>query len=859
MGMEVQGVATSSLADLGWTVTCVDTPGASPVPQRAAAVRDGIPATVPGCIHTDLLAAGLLDDPYVGLNEAGQTWVGEQTWRYACVIDLADDAPELTRAHTDLVFEGLDTVAVIRLNGAEVGRTYNQHRTYRFEVRAMLHAGRNTLEVTFLPALAYAREQEALIGHRRYTELYPYNAIRKMACNFGWDWGPRLITAGIWRAARLESWNHARIAGAAVLGDLAADGTTGTLTVRLWLEGELRFAGVTVRVKGAGVTAEAGVIAEEETTIELRVPGVAPWWPHSMGEQPLYDVEIHFHNDERTLDVLNRRVGFRSVTLDTTPDADGGGARFALAVNGQELFVRGANWIPDDCFPSRVDAARYAERVAQSVDANIDLLRVWGGGLYESHDFYDACDAQGVLVWQDFTLACAAYAEEEPLRTEFEAEARDNVLRLSHHPSLAIWNGGNENLWGFDQWGWQAELKGATWGAGYYYDLFPSILAELDGTRPYWAGSPASGNLAIHANNANYGTVHVWDVWNTDDYTHYSQYSPRFVAEFGFQGPATWATWQRTVEAAEQSPASTTMLAHQKANGGNDKLTRGLVEHLPVPGVEPADFDNWLYLTQLNQARAVRYGLEWWRSMRGRCMGAIVWQINDCWPVTSWAALDLGTDVDGHPVARRKPLWYALRSAYADRLLTIQPDSAQGWQVVAVNDGTEAWVATVTCTLRTVAGQTLAQVDVPVNVPARSKAATLVPFDARQGQRLILVAEADTAQRCVRPLAEDIELGLPQASYDVSVDRSDDRTTVRVTAGTFCRSLALFADRVAENCHADDMLVDLFPGETHDFTIDGDLSSSTDDEIAAAIRAVNDDRLIALFQGTHQPEPGRNP
>jgi beta-mannosidase len=851
------GVVTADLGSATWTVTCVE-PDPSSIPDRAAIVRDGIAAQVPGCIHTDLMAAGLLDDPYVGVNEAEQTWVGEQTWRYSTVIEMAADAPELTRDHVDLVFDGLDTVAVVTLNGLEVARTFNQHRSYRFAVKGMLREGANTLEVTFLPALAYARQQEAEgVGPRVHTELHPYNAIRKMACNFGWDWGPRLITCGIWKGVRLESWNHARIAGAAVLGDLAADGT-GKLTVRLWLEGELRFAGVTVRVKGEGATAEAGVIAEAETVIELAVPGVAPWWPHSMGDQPLYDVEIHFHNDERTLDLLTRRVGFRSVTLDTTPDADGGGARFALAVNGHELWVRGANWIPDDCFPSRVDADRYAERVRQSVEANIDLLRVWGGGLYESDDFYDACDAQGVLVWQDFTLACAAYAEEEPLRTEFEAEARDNVLRLAHHPSLAIWNGGNENLWGFDQWGWQAALKGATWGAGYYYDLFPSIVEELDGTRPYWAGSPGSGNLGIHANNANYGTVHVWDVWNTDDYTHYSQYSPRFVAEFGFQGPATWATLRRTVEKGEQSPASATMLAHQKANGGNDKLTRGLIEHLPVPGTDAADFDNWLYLTQLNQARAVRYGIEWWRSMRGRTMGSIVWQINDCWPVTSWAALDLGTDADGRPVARRKPLWYALRSVYADRLLTIQPDGAQGWQVVAVNDGTEPWATTVRCTARTLDGTVAADVDVTVDVPARSTIATTLPIAVRQGQRIVLVAEAEGAERCVRPLAEDIDLGLPVADFTTSVIRDGERTTVRVHAQSFCRSLALFADRAAENLHTTDMLVDLFGGENHDFVIDGDLSSVSDDDLVACIRAVNDERMSALFQGLpHQPEPGR--
>ncbi len=246
------------------------------------------------------------------------------------------------------------------------------------------------------------------------------------------------------------------------------------------------------------------------------------------------------------------------------------------------------DWIPDDCFPSRITPERYRERVQQAKDANVDLLRIWGGGIYEQAAFYKACDDLGVMVWQDFCLACAAYPEEEPFRFEVEAEARDNVIRLSAHPSLVVWNGNNECIWGFHDWNWAEKLGDRTWGAGYYYDLFPRIVAELDPSRPYWPGSPSSGPAEVaeglHPNDMNYGCVHIWDVWNQRDYTGYDDYSPRFVSEFGYQGPATWATWAGTLAPEDRSATSAAMLVHQKANGGNTKLNDGIVGHLPAPG-----------------------------------------------------------------------------------------------------------------------------------------------------------------------------------------------------------------------------------------------------------------------------------
>jgi len=829
--------------DLGgaeWTVRADTTTASwSEVPESLReALAGGIPATVPGCVHTDLMAAGLIDDPYFGANETLTDWIGLQRWTYRRELILGLGDPELEARNCDLECDGLDTVAEVFVNGVSVGTSVNMHRRSMFPVRPRLVLGRNIIEVVFDSAFDHIAEMAALVGDRVHVERDDYNLIRKMACNFGWDWGPRLVTCGIWKRIGLRSWSQARIGDVSVLATAKqkADGTwVGKLDVTAQVTGNTRFSALTVRVKGGQVQGELGVPVEDDwTQASLELTGVAPWWPHSLGEQSLYDVEIVFHNDTTVLDRVTRRTGFRSTELDTTPDADGKGANFALRINGVEIFARGANWIPDDCFVTRVTPERYRERIQQAKDANIDLLRVWGGGIYETEDFYAACDELGVMVWQDFALACAAYPEEEPFASEFDAEARDNVMRLSPHPSLVIWNGNNEILWGHDEWDWASQPNGdRTWGEKYFYETFPGIVAELDPTRPYWHGSPSSGSKDIRPNDPNFGCMHIWDVWNARDYLGYDDYSPRFVSEFGYQGPATWATWQRALDAADLRADSPVMLAHQKASGGNGKLDSGIAPHLPAPGETAADFDDWLYLMQLQQARAVRHGIERWRSLRGRCHGSIVWQINDCWPVVSWAALDSGTNAAGETVARRKPLWYAMRDAYADHLLTIQTaDGAP--RLVLVNDATTDWTAGGTIELRRFSGDVVASARYEVLVPARAKADVAIDFDLPSPRAgLALVATGNEASRAVKVLAEDIDADLPAASVRATVTATPSGAEVSVTAETFVRSLAIFPDRVSEDSYPDSLLVDLFPGETHSFQVTGNFDEGSLQELTA--------------------------
>ncbi|MBW8790184.1 MAG: glycoside hydrolase family 2 protein, partial [Rhizobium leguminosarum] len=512
--------------------------------------------------------------------------------------------------------------------------------------------------------------------------------------------------------------------------------------------------------------------------------------------------------------------------------ADEHGSAFTFVINDVPLFICGANWIPDDCFPPRLTAERYAARIEEAKAANIHMLRVWGGGIFEADEFYEACDRAGMLVWQDFLFACAAYPEEEPLRSEVEAEVRDNVVRLMPHASLVLWNGNNENIWGFDEWGWRPIIKpGESWGLGYYLDLLPKLSAELDPDRPYYPGSPYSGSMEIEPNADAHGCKHIWDVWNDVGYEFYRNYIPRFCSEFGWQAPAAWATIEESVHDAPLTPQSNGVFHHQKATGGNDKLIGGLSGHLP----EPKTMDDWHFATQLNQARAIRFGVEHMRSHRSICKGAVVWQFNDCWPVTSWAALD--------SAGRRKPLWYALKAAYDPRLLTIQP-RAGGLAAVAVNERTLFWRAKISGKRMTLDGTVLAEFEFWRLLCDRFEAKEFpLPEDivtpGLPKNEVIVVEMLD--RRAFYYFVEDIELALLAPRLAVDVIGIEGGYEVKVTAQNFLKDLCLMADRLDPNAVVDTMLVTLLPEESHVFAVKtAKVISVNDIVIGTVLRSAND-------------------
>lgn len=789
----------------GWTVHAV---GDLPDDFPAALRNQIIPAAVPGCVHTDLMAAGVLDDPYYDQNELKQKWIGWTDWSYRTTFTVPDGARR--HEHIALCFEGLDTVATVMLNGERLGTTENMHMAYRFEIKPLLRPGENELIVTFASPNRYAYDWEAKLGALPYlnTEV-PFNFIRKMACNFGWDWGPALVTSGIWLPVSLQAWDGGRFDG---VRPLVTEATPDRAALEVHVD-LVRSTAEPLRVAAAltdpdgEVVAEASAVAGDALLLPLVVDEPLLWWPRGYGDQPLYTLTLTLYSGAAPLDRWEGRVGLRQTRL-LTP-ADEIGSAFVIEINGQAIWCKGANWIPDDCFLNRVDEARYRQRITQATDAHMNMLRVWGGGFYENQTFYDICDELGVMVWQDFPFACAAYPESGPFPALVEAEARHQVTRLSRHPSLVIWNGCNENIWGYFEWGWQEKLGDRAWGAGYYLDILPRVVAELDPSRPYWPGSPYSGSMDLPPNANEHGNRHVWDAWFGGNYTVYRGHRPRFSSEFGFQAPAGWATLSEAMPAAELTPGSGGLAHRQKSPGSNERLEVHMREFFNAEGV---DFLDWLYLLQVNQMRALTLGVEWFRSLQPVCMGTLYWQLNDCWPALSWSSVDSN--------ARLKPMWYATRRFYASRLLTIQPDGDELW-LCALNDSPDFWSGEVSLRRITFDGDVLAVSVAHFDAPARANGrahigpALATPIDPA---RELLLAEG-AGLRALWFFDVDKNLAYDPPQFEAQVAPHAEGVTLTITAMVLLRDIVLMVDLLDPDATVDEQGITLLPGDTHTFTI----------------------------------------
>lgn len=879
----------AALAD-GWSVHALN-PQVAPqeVRDRIAA---GIPATVPGEVTLDLVAAGLIDDPFNGDNEKHQQWIGDVDWQYRLVFDWHDDG----KTRHDLVAYGLDTVATVTLNGQLVGAAQNYHRTYRWDIRGQLREGENLLVVTFASSVRESDRREQELGYYPHTEHHAFNQLRKPSYQFGWDWGIDVSSAGIWQQIGIDSWSGERLKAVRPLVDVLADGT-GVLncTVEIERAGSGRVmdpmnahAGQTpvpfsVQVEGHGAnvtvsgTVEAG---RDSATVSVAVPNAKLWWPAGYGEQPLYDVHVATDDGEAA---WSGRVGFRTVRVDTR--ADEVGRPFQIYVNNVPVHARGYNWVPIDAFMSRADRAFYAKRFRDLVESNSNMVRAWGGSIYESDDFYDLADELGIMVWQDFMLACAAYPEDATTRAEIEAEARGQITRLCPHPSLIVWNGSNENYVAYAQWGGYKQAlrdddrpaneygygeKG--WGDYYYAQLFPQLLAELDPTHVYLPSSPMSFTKFTDANLDTDGTMHIWDVWNRMDYRKYADYTPRFADEFGYQAPPAWSTLTRVVHDEPLEPFGDQMLVHQKAMGGNYKLARGMRSHLTPGDIDDVsykadgtrdwliptdnwdDIEDWHWACQLQQAQAIRFGVEHMRSLEPINAGALIWQLNDDWPVVSWAAVDY----DGH----RKPLWYASRDFFAPRLATIQPRiSKKQWEdrswegkrsaadklaLVVLNDTREPWAGTWTVERRTLEGEVLASQRIEVSLGAVDHVTVylepeVATFADASSEIIVAVADQPGFARAVFNGAEVIGQKLQAKPLDVKVEKTDHGYAMTLTAHAYARDVFCMADKVDADASVDGGMVTLLPGESVTWSISSD--ADVDPERFAApnvLRCAND-------------------
>jgi beta-mannosidase len=808
---------------------------------------------VPGDVHTTLVETGRLAPPFYNMNVESCRWVEDQEWWYRTTLEAPWDDDE-AHARYRLTFDGLDTLATVYLNGAEIGRHRNMFVAAAFDVTEHLRQGeRNTLAVRFNPV-------RAAVGQRRIEGQWGRNPervwLRKAQYHFGWDWAPRLVSAGIWQGVTLRRHLGARVGGVffrtTSIDPQAAEATV-AVEVERWADVPDLKARMALSRGGQRLAGQA-LVRSGRAEAAFTIPDPALWWTHDLGEPALYELEVALQAGTRTLDIHLERVGIRTIQVDQSPDPDEPGSRFfTFVLNGVRLFAKGANWIPADSLVAQVGEARYRDLLELAVQANMNMLRVWGGGIYEQDVFYHLCDELGILIWQDFMFACALYPDGASYMAEVEQEAEAVVRRLRNRPSLALWCGNNENDWIDDMHNWRRPGRDFP-GRSITHELLPPIVDRLDGTRLYWPSSPYGGN---DHNSAEEGDRHNWQVWHGAvlprrfgeeverdvspagiSYRHYAEDPARFVSEFGMHAAPVLETLRRSVPATALRLDSPELLYHNK-DEPKDKGDLLMLAHTGLPG----SLHEYLDFSMICQAEGLKFGIEHYRRRKFHCSGTLFWQLNDCWPGLSWSVLDY--------YRFPKAGYYYAKRAYAPILASFK-EERDGVSLWITNDTRDGFSDTVTVRLGDFSGRTLYEEILEVQVPANvSLEVKRFPFDelGPEDPRREYLAVRSRSGRfhdnrhffaeikdLVMPkpelkveIAEAPALSLPPSSpgrspdpLATSVERSRGRRSRRIegTDGTYEVTVATdvyayFVKLVApvDGTRFSDNYLDLFPGQ----------------------------------------------
>ncbi len=625
--------------------------------MRRAGQEDWIAGNVPGSVFNDLLNAGRIADPFYRDNEDEAKIIASYDYEYE--REFHAEPSLLAHGKVLLRCDGLDTFTEIRMNGAVVAKTDNMHRTYEFDIKEKLKAGVNRINITVFSPLEFMDKkfkEQPLCNGSGSIDGNAY--IRKAHCMFGWDWGPQIPDCGIWRDISIRGFDSARLDDVYVTqvhedGKVALD-----IKVRLekWDPAALSLEAIITAPDGT-VLQEMAEVSGFENHMVVHIPHPDLWWPNGFGRQPLYKVEVKLKRSGELLETKEFKIGLRKLRVKR--EKDQWGETFEFEVNGYSIFAMGADYIPEDNLLSRCSREKTERLIKDCVEANFNSIRVWGGGIYPEDYFYDLCDSYGLLVWQDFMFACAVYEMTPEFTDSIRHEAIDNVKRLRHHASLGLWCGNNEMEWGWLDWDFYKTPKLRTDYIKQFEILLPSVVAEYDPNTLYWPSSPSSGGSFDRPNDDNMGDVHYWEVWHSlKPFTEYRKHFFRFCSEFGFQSFPCLKTVESFTLPEDRNVFSRIMEQHQKNGDANGRILFYLADNLKYP----KDFDSLLFASQILQAEAIRYGVEHWRRNRGRCMGAIYWQLNDCWPVASWASID--------SFGRWKALHYSAKRFFAPVLLS---------------------------------------------------------------------------------------------------------------------------------------------------------------------------------------------
>jgi beta-mannosidase len=803
------------------------------------------PAQVPGIVHTDLLRNKLIPDPFYRDNEEKLQWIENADWEYRTEFVATPEL--LATEHVELVFEGIDALAEVYLNGALVLKTDNMFREWRLDAKPQLKSGKNQLLVRFPSVISGAAKAAAGDKWRKLTQPLPAEKtyIRKAAFEYGWDWGPRFVTVGIWRPVRLEGWNKARISNLYIRQkdvSKAVARLVGEVEVISSVDGKAELmleygrGGQGQKLSGSFLL-HPGV---NQLSLPVEIASPELWYPNGYGAQPRYDFHVELKLDGAAADTRSTRTGLRSVVL--RRERDQWGRSFEFVINGIPVFAKGADVIPFDALFTRVTTAQYRSILRSAVDAHMNMIRHWGGGYYETDEFYDLCDELGIMVWQDFMFGNEWQPGTYEFKLNVEKEVEDQVRRLRNHPSIVLWCGNNETE---SAWNWAqnadiirklpADTQRHMWQD--YLTLFSGVIAStvnrLDPEVPYWPSSPSADYEDLPEGQET-GDMHNWTVWHgMVPLKDYEKSFPRFMTEYGFQSFPEMRTIESFTLPQDRTGITTpVMLAHQKNLAGNQKIHEYMLRDYP----EPKDFASFLYVSQVLQAEAIKIGAEHLRRNRPRSMGSIYWQLNDCWPVASWASLDY--------YGRWKALHYYARRFYNDVL--VSPHEENGvLQVYVVSDRTSPLEASLRLRLMTMDGKVLRESTQAVRIePLASRVYMQLPRSeflnapGADPERVFAIAELTADGKPISAnlhfFAETGEIKLLPAKITTELQKNRDDYTLRLSSSVLARHVYIQSGEL--DATVSDNYFDLLPGMPSEVQI---TSNASEEQLKSTLRVIS--------------------
>ncbi len=783
------------------------------------------PAVVPGCVHTDLMNSKLIPDPFYGTNEADLQWIGKSDWLYRTSFDVPQDL--LAKGNIDLVFKGLDTYADVYLNGSLILSADNMFREWRVPVKALLRETGNKMVIRFrdvfgvdMPKLESAPFQllDQPNNDQSDTMLAMYS--RKAQFEFGWDWGARLVTCGIWRNVFLEGWYNYRLDNVQILQSDVSKASADIRAVFNITADKNTAANLSVDVNGREYSRQKVALAPGDNSIPLTFVIEKPdlWWTNGLGTHYLYDFNCTVSDTNGFADSKDYKIGIRS--LEVVREKDEYGMSFYVKLNGVPVFMKGANYIPQDNFLNRVTPERYGHIIRSAAAAHMNILRVWGGGIYENNEFYDLCDSNGILVWQEFMFACAMYPSDPAFLENVRQEAIQNVVRLRNHPSILLFCGNNEDVVGWYQWG-QKEKYSKNVQREFeadmhelYQVLLPEVVKEYDPGTYYHYTSPSAGFNDVPPSD---GDIHYWGVWHGHEpFSSFNTNIARFVSEYGFQSYPEMSTIRKFAAPQDMQLHSAVMLSHQRCMADNRKDkeygNRLIQTYMEKHYRQPKDFPSYVYVSQVLQAEGDKAAMEAHRRNMPYCMGSMYWQIDDCWPVASWSSIDY--------YGNWKALQYYAEREYRTFLIS-QVETDDSLEFYVASDSLAPVDGKLRISVIDFNGRVVFSRDFPVTVEPDSSAMYVkVAEDDLVGDadksNIVLISRLVSGDRVLADntflFKEPKDLSLKKPQLKITAVKDGEGYSLSLESNTFAMDVRLSLDD--HNGFFSDNYFDLCPGET---------------------------------------------